>query len=348
MVKHFNIIMAGVISGIVALFTSVLGVSGTIIGSVLSSFLYQLLSTYYEEKTQDLDLSKVKSMRKSRNKSIKENSVRNIEEELKLHRIVFIFPVVVILLIECLFCLTFAHYGFLKIFNLLESLTDQNLFRVMGLALIVVSFYPFIKPKVVKRSIGSYLFIIGALLLIRGLVDRFNILNKIFYLVFDRIDLLCGIIIIIALLIIVIKVLKDTFTPSNELLDENEHYNHARKINTHFDNFANNSNNYNGNNYGNYNDYNNYDDYQDYDDYAYRDNRNSFHGRHRNHDNYNDNSNHYPRRNNRFNNRNNQYNNDYVEESIPIYEEDYIYVTDPNNPNRTVKKRILKRINDDY
>lgn len=334
--------MAGVISGIVALFTSVLGVSGTIIGSVLSSFLYQLLSTYYEEKTQDLDLSKVKSMRKSRNKSIKEKSVRNIDEELKRHRIVFIFPVVVILLIECLFCLTFAHYGFLKIFNLLESLTDQNLFRVMGIALIVVSFYPFIKPKVVKRSIGSYLFIIGALLLIRGLVDRFNILNKIFYLVFDRIDLLCGIIIIIALLIIVIKVLKDAFAQSNELLiDENEPYNHARKINTHFDRFANNSNNYND-------DYGNYNDYNDYGDYAYRDNRNSFHGIRRNHDNYHDNSNQYHRRNNRFNHRNNQYDNDYVEEPIPIYEEDYIYVTDPNNPNRTVKKRILKRINDDY
>lgn len=334
--------MAGVISGIVALFTSVLGVSGTIIGSVLSSFLYQLLSTYYEEKTQDLDLSKVKSMRKSRNKSIKEKSVRNIDEELKRHRIVFIFPVVVILLIECLFCLTFAHYGFLKIFNLLESLTDQNLFRVMGIALIVVSFYPFIKPKVVKRSIGSYLFIIGALLLIRGLVDRFNILNKIFYLVFDRIDLLCGIIIIIALLIIVIKVLKDAFAQSNELLiDENEPYNHARKINTHFDRFANNSDNYND-------DYGNYNDYNDYGDYAYRDNRNSFHGIRRNHDNYHDNSNQYHRRNNRFNHRNNQYNDDYVEEPIPIYEEDYIYVTDPNNPNRTVKKRILKRINDDY
>ena len=345
MVKHFNIIMAGVISGIVALFTSVLGVSGTIIGSVLSSFLYQLLSTYYEEKTQDLDLSKVKSMRKSRNKSIKENSVRNIEEELKLHRIVFIFPVVVILLIECLFCLTFAHYGFLKIFNLLESLTDQNLFRVMGIALIVVSFYPFIKPKVVKRSIGSYLFIIGAIIFVRGLVDRFNILNKIFYLVFDRIDLLCGIIIIIALLIIVIKVLKDAFTPSNELNDENETINSTRKIDTHLDHF----NNYNNSDeYNDYDNYGNYNNYNNYDDYAYQDNRNSLHGMHRNHDNYHDNSNQYHRSNNRFNNRNNQYNNDYVEESIPIYEEDYIYVTDPNNPNRTVKKRILKRINDDY
>ena len=43
LVKHFHIIMAAFISGTVALFTSVLGVSGTIIGSVLSSFLYQLL-----------------------------------------------------------------------------------------------------------------------------------------------------------------------------------------------------------------------------------------------------------------------------------------------------------------
>lgn len=316
MVKHFNIIMAGVISGIVALFTSFLGVSGTIIGSVLSSFLYQLLSTYYEEKTKDIDFSNVKGRRKLRNNS-KENSIRDIDNETKRHKIVFIFPVVVILLIECLFCLTFAHYGFLKIFNLLEALTDQNLFRVMGVALIVVSFYPFIKPKIVDRSIGVYLFIIGALLLLRGLVDRFNILNKIFYLVFDRIDLLCGIIIIIVLLIIVIKVLKDAFQPSNSINNfENENYGHARKIDTRF----------NGLNHHRPNDYhNNYDDYGNYDNYNHQ---------------------HY-RRGRHFNNRSNQYNDNY-EEPIPIYEEDYIYVTDPNNPNRTIKKRILKKIDEGY
>ena len=55
MVKHFNVIMAGVISGIVALFTSYLGISGTIIGSVISSFLYQLLSSYSQEKYEEYD-----------------------------------------------------------------------------------------------------------------------------------------------------------------------------------------------------------------------------------------------------------------------------------------------------
>ena len=57
MVKHFNVIMAGVISGIVALFTSYLGISGTIIGSVISSFLYQLLSSYSQEKYEEYDES---------------------------------------------------------------------------------------------------------------------------------------------------------------------------------------------------------------------------------------------------------------------------------------------------
>ena len=69
MVKHFNVIMAGVISGIVALFTSYLGISGTIIGSVISSFLYQLLSSYSQEKYEEYD---ERGDTRSRNISIKE------------------------------------------------------------------------------------------------------------------------------------------------------------------------------------------------------------------------------------------------------------------------------------
>ena len=78
MVKHFNVWMAGLISGIVALFTSYLGISGTIIGSVLSSFLYQLLSSYSAEK---YDEGAIKSP--------------NLANE-----IVYIFPLVVIMIIE--------------------------------------------------------------------------------------------------------------------------------------------------------------------------------------------------------------------------------------------------------
>ena len=99
MVKHFNVMMAAFISGTVALFTSVLGVSGTIIGSVLSSFLYQLLSGYSEEKIEEGALRKPKLA----------------------NEIVYIFPLVVIGIIELIFFLSALHYRFDMIFDFLED-----------------------------------------------------------------------------------------------------------------------------------------------------------------------------------------------------------------------------------
>ncbi|HIH62141.1 MAG TPA: hypothetical protein HA298_05640, partial [Methanobacteriales archaeon] len=49
MSKAFDIIMAGLISGIVAFTTQKLGVGGTALGAVLGSMLYQLLSHYLRE-----------------------------------------------------------------------------------------------------------------------------------------------------------------------------------------------------------------------------------------------------------------------------------------------------------
>ena len=114
LVKHFHIIMAAFISGTVALFTSVLGVSGTIIGSVLSSFLYQLLSGYSEEKLEEGGLRKPKLA----------------------NEIVYIFPLVVIGIFELIFFLSAIHYSFDMLFDMLEAAVNNNLFRLMGLGLI--------------------------------------------------------------------------------------------------------------------------------------------------------------------------------------------------------------------
>ena len=149
MVKHFNVIMAGVISGIVALFTSVLGVSGTIIGSVLSSFLYQLLSAYYEEKVDGSSLRKPKLA----------------------NEIVYIFPLVVIGIIELIFLFSALHYRFDMIFGFLESAVANNLFRLMGIGLILLGAYPFFNSNDIDKRNGLILLVVGVLLLLRGLMD---------------------------------------------------------------------------------------------------------------------------------------------------------------------------------
>lgn len=287
MVKHFNIIMAGVISGIVALFTSFLGISGTIIGSVLSSFLYQLLSAFYEEKTKNIDFSnvgKLGNVNKSNKFYLKNNS-------LLTHKLAFVFPIVVILLIECLFCLTYTHYGFLKLFNLLEAITDQNLFRVMGMALIVISLYPLFKSDIVKRINFLYLFIVGVLLLFRGLIDIHPLFLKIFYSGLDKLDFFFAIFVVIILIGVSINVLKDAFLNVN-ITKSNKNF-VPKKIKNNVDKKV-----FNKINPYIYNQKNSNDLFVD--EYG---------------------------------------------ENIPIYEEDYIYVKDPNNPNKPVKKRILKKVN---
>ncbi len=334
MVKHFNIIIAGVISGIVALFTSWLGVSGTVIGSVLSSFLYQLLSTYYDEKTKDIDLSKVRDKRRKARVSSNVSSERNIGENKKsssvlTHKIAFIFPIVVILIIEAVFCLSDIHYIISNLFYLLEAATDQNLFRVMGISLVVISIYPFLKPDIIKRINGFVLLIVGGLLFLRGNVDLHPIFTKIYYLGFDRIDPILGFMICIILLIVIINVLIPSKSEINKI---SKNIPNAKKISTDFIN-SNNSGTNNRNMSGNFNNHsikNNYID--DLDNMGYGANVQ---------DNYVNDLDFVP------NNINNKIYVDDYGEPLPIYEEDYIYVSDPNNPNRTIKKKILKKISED-
>ena len=185
LVKHFNVIMAGFIGGTVALFTSVLGVSGTIIGSVLSSFLYQLLSGYSEEKLEDGGLRKPKLA----------------------NEIVYIFPLVVIGIFEAIYFLSAIHYRFDMIFAILEAAVNNNLFRLMGLSLIFLGAYPFFDSNNIDKRNGTFIIFIGVLLLLRGLKDIAEVTSEVFYAVFYQFDLLFALFVIIGLTLVILNIL---------------------------------------------------------------------------------------------------------------------------------------------
>ena len=136
LVKHFHIIMAAFISG-------------TVIGSVLSSFLYQLLSGYSEEKLEGGTLRKPKLA----------------------NEIVYIFPLVVIGIFELIFVCSALHYRFDMLFDMLEAAVNNNLFRLMGLGLILLGAYPFFDSNNIDRRNGTFIIFLGILLFLRGLVD---------------------------------------------------------------------------------------------------------------------------------------------------------------------------------
>ncbi|MBO7212841.1 MAG: hypothetical protein J6V44_17815 [Methanobrevibacter sp.] len=292
MVKHFNVIMAGFIGGTVALFTSVLGVSGTIIGSVLSSFLYQLLSSYSEEKIDVGTLRKPKLA----------------------NEIVYIFPLVVIGIIELIFLLSALHYRFDMIFDFLESAVANNLFRLMGIGLIILGAYPYFNSNNIDKRNGTVVLIVGVLLLLRGLMDISDITSKIFYAVFAPFDSLFALFVVIALALVIFNIL---ISSDNEYFKSNDFINkhrprkpHARKIDTSFGRNANDDGDFN---------------------------HNSNHGsNHRS----NTKPNHRVKNSNHDSNRN--------PEVLPIYEEEVILVNNPEDPNNPIKKRILKRVKTEY
>lgn len=164
--NHSKIILVACISAFVAITTAVLGVAGTIIGSVLSSVLYNVLS---EALQKPVDNAKLKA---------------NFEWE-----IAYSFPLIVMALIQLL--LIFAMLSeigllpstFLNVYLSLQNVADNNLYRVLGFSLLVMSVYPFVlKPDFIKKSHGTLIAFIGLIFLAKGFCDSgFLILYYIFH-----------------------------------------------------------------------------------------------------------------------------------------------------------------------
>lgn len=308
LVKHFNVMMAAVISGTVALFTSVLGVSGTIIGSVLSSFLYQLLTGYSEEKYDEGAIHKPKLA----------------------NEIVYIFPLVVIGIIELIFALSALHYGFEMIFGVLESAVANNLFRLMGIGLIILGAYPYFNSNNIAKKNGAVVLILGVLLLLRGLMDVSDITSKIFYMIFARFDMFFAFFVVITLAVVIINILissDNDYFKNNEFVKNHKPVKpHARKVDT---SFVKKGPAVKGRGFRNQSDANQQDAIKtdiDHQDNIQHHGHNQEYGQDYNHD-YNQ-AHHQDQNLNR----------------PPIYEEEVILVNNPEDPDNPIRKRILKKV----
>ena len=308
LVKHFHIIMAAFISGTVALFTSVLGVSGTIIGSVLSSFLYQLLSGYSEEKLEGGTLRKPKLA----------------------NEIVYIFPLVVIGIFELIFVCSALHYRFDMLFDMLEAAVNNNLFRLMGLGLILLGAYPFFDSNNIDRRNGTFVIFLGILLFLRGLVDITDTTSMIFHTIFAQFDLLFAIFVVIGLALVIANILVGSGNlrrTTTDLVDTHKpKFTGAKKVDTS-------------------------SLIEDLNEDVKLDESYLSEGT-QNNDLANGDSHYNDDNNNQSDDLDNQEN----PNQLPLYEEEVILVNNPEDPDNPIKKRILKRVkqdgdfdeNDDY
>ena len=189
--NYKKLVLVGVISAFVALLTSVMGVAGTIIGSVISSVLYNMLTEALENPVNKTSFN------------------TNFEWE-----IAYIFPLVVIALIQLLLILALlAEYGvlpytFINVYLLIQDLTNNNLYRLLGIALLVISVYPLIlKPEFVKKEHGGIIALVGLIFLARGFVDLGNSITNIYDAVFIYFDLPIAIIAFVLLVVVMARIL---------------------------------------------------------------------------------------------------------------------------------------------
>ena len=170
--NHSKIILVAFISAFVAITTAVLGVTGTIIGSVLSSVLYNVLSEALEKPVGKSKFS------------------TNFEWD-----IAYVFPLIVILIIQLMLIFAFlSEWGllpriFLRIYLSLQGVASNNLYRVLGFSLIVMSVYPFIlKRDIVKRTDGLLILVVGLIFLVKGFSDVGSAASTTFDLMYDFMD----------------------------------------------------------------------------------------------------------------------------------------------------------------
>ncbi|MBE2899727.1 hypothetical protein DNK57_02650 [Methanothermobacter thermautotrophicus] len=198
--KAFDIFMAGIISGIVAFTTSKLGVGGTVMGAVLGSMLYQLLSHYFREPLKNVKTERVES------------------------RVVFAVPLIIIVIIEFIYLLGNFQWRPQHIFYLLEEATSWNLFRSIGVGLMVMGVYPLLQPETIKKSYGHVLLIMGFMVLLRGLVDVNSPIVTVYRAIFYEFDVLITVTVILGLIYMIISILRESvvIVIEDEVSEENE------------------------------------------------------------------------------------------------------------------------------
>lgn len=213
--------LLGFSSALLVILTSILGVEGTVIGSLITSVLYNTLSQVLDEPISAPSLK------------------RDFEWE-----VAYIFPLIVIGLIQLLLIFAmlsevgFLPQTFLNAFLSLQSMTNYNLYRILGISMLIISVYPIIvKPDIIKKSDGAIIAFVGLIFLARGFVDLDNSITRIYDIVFAMFDFPIALIALILIVFVIYRILhsardkKDDVKSSHEINKRN--FSRKRVVNQH-------------------------------------------------------------------------------------------------------------------
>ncbi|MDO5835262.1 MAG: hypothetical protein Q4P17_02010 [Methanobacterium sp.] len=191
MSKTLDIIMAGLISGIVAYTTSQLGIAGTVIGAVMGSMLYQFMSHVFKEPIETVNTVKTQRVESS---------------------IFYVFPLIIILGIEVIYLLSSFYHMPNELFQSLETATGWNLFRTIGVGLMVMGVYPLLEPDRIPPVYGLAVMGVGLVKLMAGFVDYNSPIVVLYSTLFQQFSELISIVLIAVLLYVIVSIIQDSVT----------------------------------------------------------------------------------------------------------------------------------------
>ena len=221
--NHKKLWLVGFVAAFVAILTSFLGVTGTVIGSVISSVLYNALTEALEQPVTEKTFS------------------HDFEWD-----IAYAFPLAVIALIELLLILALLSeggilpYSFLSAFLSLQHLANNNLYRILGFAMLILSVYPFVltKNKSIKNFDGVIIALVGVVFLARGFVDLDNAITDLYSNLFVYFDFPIAIISLLLILYVIYDILSSAHSSEKEfrgtkkeISNENIHNSAKRQVN---------------------------------------------------------------------------------------------------------------------
>ncbi|HTX61528.1 MAG TPA: hypothetical protein VMC48_04405 [Methanobacterium sp.] len=186
MAKSLDILMAGIIAGIVAYTTSKLGIGGTVIGAVLGSMLYQLMSHFIKDPVENVKTEKVE------------------------REIFYVFPLIIILAIEVTYLLAQIYNRPEQIIFTLESATGDNLFKFIGAGLIIMGLYPILQPDRINKIYGCILLVVGVIELLVGFADVNNPLVQLYAPIYYQINEVISLAIITAITYVVVAITRES------------------------------------------------------------------------------------------------------------------------------------------
>ncbi len=193
MSKMLDVIMAGVISGIVAYTTSKIGIAGTILGAVIGAMLYQIMSHYVKEPIENVKTKKIET------------------------RIVYVIPLLIIIGIEIIYIFSSIYLKPEQIFNFLENATNWTLFRSIGTGLIIMGIYPLLISENIKRSYGYTVLSVGVIKLLNGFIDANSPLVQLYATYFVEFGFIISLVVIAALLYVTISIIQESIVINHDV-----------------------------------------------------------------------------------------------------------------------------------